>query len=161
MEIEILEMTRVPTVTTGMLIRKPATEVFQAIVDPAITTRFWFTDSTGKVTPGADLRWTWSMYDHSTHVSVQDVEQDRMIRFEWNDEKPTTVEMRFIPSGDDATYVQVTVSGFVGDGDEVAALVADSSAGFATVLCALKALLEHGLVLTAVADHAPPAGLAM
>jgi uncharacterized protein YndB with AHSA1/START domain len=26
----------------GMLIRKPVAEVFEAIVDPAITSRFWF-----------------------------------------------------------------------------------------------------------------------
>ncbi|MEV1167923.1 hypothetical protein [Nonomuraea sp. NPDC049784] len=36
-----------------MLIRRPPAEVFQAFADPDVTTRFWFTKSTGKLTPGA------------------------------------------------------------------------------------------------------------
>ena len=31
-----------------MLIRKPVAEVFEAFVDPAITTQFWFTKSSGR-----------------------------------------------------------------------------------------------------------------
>jgi uncharacterized protein YndB with AHSA1/START domain len=30
-----------------MLIRRPVAEVFEAFVDPAVTTRFWFTKSEG------------------------------------------------------------------------------------------------------------------
>jgi uncharacterized protein YndB with AHSA1/START domain len=37
-----------PIVKTQMLIRKPAEDVFEAFVNPAITTKFWFTRSTGK-----------------------------------------------------------------------------------------------------------------
>ena len=32
-----------------MLIRRPVAEVFEAFVDPAITTQFWFTHSTGRL----------------------------------------------------------------------------------------------------------------
>jgi uncharacterized protein YndB with AHSA1/START domain len=150
-----LQLTYVPTVKVGMLIRKPTGEVFQALVDPAITTRFWFSKSSGKVTPGANLDWEWEMYGVSTRVSVKEVEPDSRIVFEWNDDKPTTVEFRFIPWGDDATYVQVTETGLSGDGDELVAHVADSTDGFSMVLSALKALLEHDVVLTVVLDHLP------
>jgi uncharacterized protein YndB with AHSA1/START domain len=150
-----LQLTQVPTMTVGMLIRRPPAEVFEAFVDPAITTRFWFTHSTGKMTPDADLRWEWEMYGVSTAVSVQEVEDDRRILFTWNDDKPTTVELRFIPWENDTTYVRVTETGFAGSGDDVLAHVTASTGGFTTVLCALKALLEHGIVLTVVADHHP------
>jgi len=40
---------QVPTSKTGMLIRRPVAEVFEAFVDPAITTRFWFTRSSGRL----------------------------------------------------------------------------------------------------------------
>jgi uncharacterized protein YndB with AHSA1/START domain len=33
---------------TGMLIRRPVTEVFQAFVDPEITSKFWFTKGSGR-----------------------------------------------------------------------------------------------------------------
>ena len=44
---ESLHLTRVPIAETGMLIRKPVAEVFEAIVNPEITTKFWFTRSSG------------------------------------------------------------------------------------------------------------------
>jgi hypothetical protein len=69
------------------------------------------------------------------------------------------VELTFTPWQDDATYVQVTEQGFPGTADYVVARVIDSTGGFDMVLCALKALLEHDVVLKVVADKAPPRGL--
>jgi hypothetical protein len=65
------------------------------------------------------------------------------------------VEMRFTPRGDDATFVEVTESGFTGTGDELVAYVAGSTGGYSIVLCAAKALLEHDIALHAVADRFP------
>ena len=36
-----------PVVTATMLIRRPAAEVYAAFVDPAVTTRFWFSRASG------------------------------------------------------------------------------------------------------------------
>ena len=79
-----------------MLIRKPAHEVFEALVDPAITTKFWFTRSSGRAEPGADIQWEWEMYHVSAKVSVKEVEPNRRIVIEWGDEEKgsTTVEWR-------------------------------------------------------------------
>jgi uncharacterized protein YndB with AHSA1/START domain len=150
----ILTLTHIPTVEVGMLIRRPPGEVFQAIVDPEITTRFWFTKSSGNLEPGANVRWEWEMYGASADVSVKEFEQDSRIRFEWG-EDATTVEFRFTPWENGATYVEVTETGLSGDGDALAARAAGSTGGFTIALCALKALLEHGVVLTAVGDRFP------
>ncbi len=153
-----LKLTSVPTVNAGMLIRRPPAAVFQACVDPAITTRFWFTKSSGRLEPEAEVQWDWEMYGASATVWVKEFEQDRRIVFDWGSpDSTTTVEFRFIPFRDD-TYVQVTESGFRGTGDEVLARVADSTGGFTMTLSAAKALLEHDVVLTVVLDKAP-AGL--
>jgi hypothetical protein len=40
---ESLQLTRVPITSTGMLIRRPVADVFEALVNPAITSQFWFT----------------------------------------------------------------------------------------------------------------------
>ncbi|WP_431211735.1 SRPBCC domain-containing protein [Puia sp. P3] len=48
-----------PTGSTGMLIRRPVAEVFGAFVDPAVTTKFWFTKSTGRLEAGKEVVWTW------------------------------------------------------------------------------------------------------
>jgi uncharacterized protein YndB with AHSA1/START domain len=95
------------------------------------------------------------MYGVSATVTVKEVDADSRIVFAWGDPRPTTVELDFTPWPTGGTYVQVTESGLSGTGDEVVAHVAGSTGGFTTVLCALKALLEHDVELTAVADHHP------
>lgn len=151
-----LELSQIPSVKVGMLVRRPPGDVFQALVDPTITTRFWFTKSSGKVVPGARLRWDWEMYGVSAEVSVKEVDDNRRILFDWGDgDDLTTVELRFLPFEDDATYVQVTESGLSGDGDDLVARAAGSTGGFTIALCALKALLEHDIVLTVVRDRFP------
>jgi uncharacterized protein YndB with AHSA1/START domain len=102
-----LRLTRVPSVKVGMLIRKPPGEVFRALVDPAITTRFWFTKSSGRLVPGESVRWELEMFGVSDIVSVGEIEEDSRILFDWGDgDDATTVEFRFVPSGG-GTYVQV------------------------------------------------------
>jgi uncharacterized protein YndB with AHSA1/START domain len=160
MSVDDLKLTHIPSVEVGMLIRRPPAEAFQAFVDPAITTRFWFTKSSGKLVPGASIRWDWEMFGVSDTVFVKEVEENSRILIEWgDDDESTTVEFRFIPWRDDATYVRVSETGLNGNGDELVSRVADSTGGFYQVLCALKALLEHDVVLTVVLDHTPPNGL--
>lgn len=148
-----------PVVKTQMLIRKPVAEVFAAFVDPAVTTKFWFTKSSGRLEPGKEVRWDWEMYGVGTQVRVKAVEQDRRILIEWDD-PPCPVEWLFAPRGDDTTMVTISNWGFQGSDDEVVAKALDSMGGFSFVLAGLKALLEHGVALHLVADHYPDAAKA-
>jgi len=151
-----LQLTEVPTAKSEMLIRKPVAEVFEAFVNPEITTRFWFTKSTGRLEAGKHLTWTWEMYDISVQVNVKEVETGKRILIEWgNYDSMTTVEWVFTPYENDSTYVSITNSGFQGDGDKVVKDALDSKGGFTWVLAGLKALLEHDLELNAIADAFP------
>lgn len=156
MTVNNLQLTQIPVMKQGMLIRKPPAEVFQAFVDPAITTKFWFTKSSGKVVSGAKLQWDWEMYGASVKVTVKEVQENSRIVFEWGaEDKPTTVELRFIPFRDNTTYVHITESGYSGTGDQIVAHVADSTGGFTFLLSSSKAWLEHKVILTVVLDHMP------
>lgn len=151
-----LQLTNVPVMQTGMLIRRPVEEVFEAFVDPSITSRFWFTKGTGRLEPGAEVHWHWEMYGVSTPVTVKAVEPHERILIEWPDVNgPTTVEWRFMPQEDGSTFVTITNAGFQGTGDEVVSQAMDSTEGFTLVLAGLKALLEHDIVLNLVADRYP------
>jgi uncharacterized protein YndB with AHSA1/START domain len=55
------QLTNVPVMRTGMLIPRPAAEVFEAFVNPDITTQFWFTRSSGRLEPGKQVEWAWEM----------------------------------------------------------------------------------------------------
>ena len=69
-----LRLEQVPVAKTGMLIRQPVADVFGAIIDPGITTRFWFTKSSGRLEAGKQITWEWEMYDASTRVAAKIVE---------------------------------------------------------------------------------------
>lgn len=161
MSSESLQLTRALSTRVGMLVRRPPETVFEALADPAQTSRIWFTRSSGRVVAGARLRWEWEMYGATTDISVLEVEENRRIRFTWSGydpDHPTTVEFRFIPWKEETTFVQVTETGFTGDGDTQAERLAGSTQGFTFLLASLKALVEQGVELHLVAD-AHPAGL--
>lgn len=139
-----------------MLIHRPIDQVFEAFIDPDITTKFWFTKSTGKLEVGKKITWTWEMYDVSTQVNVKGIEKNKQIAIEWDGYSgKETVEWKFIPYGHDATFVTVTNSGFRGSDDEIVGQALESKGGFTWLLAGLKAFLEHGVQLNLVSDAHP------
>jgi uncharacterized protein YndB with AHSA1/START domain len=151
-----MSLLNAPVAKTQMLIRRPVADVFEAFVDPEITTKFWFTKSSGKLEPGKEVQWEWEMYGVSTRVRVKAVEQDTRILIEWDD-PPCPVEWLFASREDNTVLVSISNWGFRGSGDEVVAQAIDSMGGFTLVLAGLKALLEHNVLLNLVADHHPDA----
>lgn len=148
-------LTSVPEAKTGMLIRRPAAEVFAAFIDPEVTTQFWFTKSSGRLETGKDVRWDWEMYHVSTRVAAKVIEPNARILVEWDGYTGrTNVEWTFTPLKE-GTFVRVKESGFTGAGDELVNHIADSTQGFTLVLAGLKAFLEHGVKLNLVADRFP------
>jgi len=145
-----------PVVKQQMLIRKPIAAVFNAFIDPALTTKFWFTKSSGKVEAGKQLHWEWEMYGISVDVIVKTVKVPQLILIEW-DNPPMPVEWQFTPYLSNATLVQISTSGFRGTDDETVSQALDSMGGFSFLLAAAKAFLEHDVRLNLVADHHPEA----
>jgi uncharacterized protein YndB with AHSA1/START domain len=144
-----------PVATAGMLIRRPAADVFEAFADPAITARFWFSRGSGRLEPGARLRWDWEMYGAGTDVLVKAIEPGRRILIDWDLEAPTEVEWRFEPRGEDRTWVTVENRGFHGADEEKVARALDSTGGFALVLAGAKVWLEQGIEPGFVLDRHP------
>jgi len=145
-----------PLACAGILIRRPAAEVFRAFADPAVTTRFWFTKATGPLALDERVRWSWEMYGASTEVLVRELVPDSRIVIQWNlDLDPTEVRWTFTPRPE-GTFVEVENRGFAPDEDGVAkAMVATN--GFTLVLAAAKIWLEHGIDPRFVIDRHPDA----
>lgn len=140
-----------PTARAQMLIRRPVAEVFEAFVDPKITSRFWFSRGDRRLEEGQSVTWYWDMYGVFAEVHAKAIEQDKRILIEW----PTPVEWEFAPRGDDATFVTITAWGFEGTDDDKVAQAIDAMGGFSLALAGCKAYLEHGVELNLVADHNP------
>lgn len=148
-----MKLEKEPVARAEMLIRRPLAEVFEAFVDPAITSRFWFSRGDKRLADGEVVTWHWDMYGVSADVAVKSVERNRRILIEW----PTPVEWRFTPRSEEATFVSIAASGFTGSGDEKVAQAIDSMGGFSLALAGCKAFLEHGIQLNLVDDHNPDA----
>lgn len=142
---------------TAMLIRRPVAEVFEAFINPEITTKFWFTKSSGRLEVGKQIRWDWEMYNSGTGVKAKAIEPNKRILVEWMGYgEPTLIEWVFTPRPDNTTFVSITNSGFQGTDEEVADKAISSTEGFTFVLAGLKALLEHNINLNLIADRFPP-----
>jgi uncharacterized protein YndB with AHSA1/START domain len=153
---EDVQLTHEPVMKTGMLIRRPVAEVFEAFINPDMTTSFWFTKSSGRLQEGKQVQWDWEMYDVSVPVSVKTVEPNKRIVVTWPGYSSlTTVEWEFAPQADGTTFVRISESGFTGGRDELVKQVSDSTQGFTLVLAGLKAFLEHNIRLNLVADRYP------
>jgi uncharacterized protein YndB with AHSA1/START domain len=151
-----MNLNQIPVAKTEMLIRRPVAEVFEAFVNPAITSKFWFTKGSGRLEAGKQIRWDWEMYGHSVQVDVKELEKDKRLLIEWGAyDKRTTVEWIFTSRPDNTTLVGVTNSGFGGDGDAVVKQALDSLSGFTLVLAGAKAYFEHDIILNLIADRYP------
>ncbi len=146
---------KTPHIETQMQIRKPVDEVFNAFIDPAVTTNFWFTRSSGKMEAGKDVQWEWEMYNVSAWVSVMEIIRNEKILFEWNDPERLKVEFLFKTLSDGTTYVTVRESGYKKTGKDLIEIIKDSTSGFTTVLDGLKAYLEYGINLNLIRDKFP------
>jgi uncharacterized protein YndB with AHSA1/START domain len=151
-----LKLSNVPVAKAEMLIRRPVAEVFEAFIDPAVTSKFWFSRSSGRLEPGKQVQWHWDMYGFSVPVAVKSIEPNKSVLVEWPaNGSPTTIEWTFTPRDDGTTFVSITNSGFSGEADEVVKQAIDATEGFAFVLAGLKALLEHNVRLNLVPDRFP------
>ena len=149
-----MELTKTPVAKAALLIRKPIAEVYEAFVSPDIITNFWFDKSTGRLEPGCSVQWHWTMFDMVVDVKVLNLKENELIEIEWgtgaND--TSTAKWTFEARTPDTTFVTVVNKDFPGDTDKVVAAARDSTGGFALVLAAANAWLEHGVRLNVVAD---------
>jgi len=140
-------------VEAQMLIRKPVEDVFNAFIDPEVTTNFWFTKSTGKLEEGRTLTWEWEMYAVKSDVKVLQIIQNQLIRTEWG-EPSTNVDYEF-KQMEKGTLVIIKSYGFYQEGEDLLKVINDNTGGFTTVLDGCKAYLEHGINLRLIEDKFP------
>jgi uncharacterized protein YndB with AHSA1/START domain len=145
------------TAKAEMLIRRPVGQVFEAFIDPAVTSKFWFSGGSGRLEVGKTVRWDWEMYGFSLNAAVKAIEPGRRILVEWSgaSQPATTVEWTFQPRADGTTYVTIANYGFQGDVESVAKQAIGSTEGFTYALAGAKAWLEHGIELNLVRDKYP------
>jgi uncharacterized protein YndB with AHSA1/START domain len=147
-----------PVAKAQMLIRKPVEQVFEALVNPEITSHFWFSKSSRPLEVGQRVRWDWEMYGHHTTVDVKAIEPNKRILIEWNGpNNPSFVEWTFEGTNENGTLVHVKNWGFASEANKAVSEAIISTGGFSFMLAAMKIFLEHGIEPNLVLDHDPDA----
>lgn len=141
-------------VKTGMLIRRPVDEVYQAFTEPGVTTWFWFSHADRRLTPGARATWTWDMLGLSIKIEVKTMERERRIHMLWDTEgTPSDLEFNFEARGR-STWVEIVNSGFSADEQGFASAM-KAIEGFTLVLAGAKLWLEQSIEPHFITDANP------
>ena len=128
-------------ITTKMKITKPASEVFEAIVDPEKMGGYWFSSGTGRVEQGKTITWRYEEYGAEGDIHVLEVNENKKIVFNWGE---TTVTMTFEET-DGGTIIEVTESGLKADDPDIVAKMMGQKEGWVYMLTCMKGYLENGI----------------
>ncbi len=130
-----------------MGILKSSSEIFEAIVNPDIMTRYFISGSTGKMESGKTLTWTWTDYEGEHQVKVGKIEKDKVVSFEWSGSGVNCVVVITLePKGNDKTLVMITESEWPADYKGANQCMGQVE-GWTHFLMCMKAYLEHGIDL--------------
>jgi uncharacterized protein YndB with AHSA1/START domain len=130
-----------------MGILKPAGEIFNAIIDPEIMTKYFISGSTGRMESGKTLTWTWTDFDGEHEVKVGKIEKDKIVSFEWEGSGVNCVVVITLePKGEDKTLVKITESEWPADYKGANQCMGQVE-GWTHFLMCMKAFLEYGIDL--------------
>ena len=130
-----------------MGILKPASEIFQSIVDPKKMSKYFITTGSDRMESGKTLTWTWEDYNAEHEIKVGKIEKDKTISFEWNGSGVNCVVVISLePKSENKTLVKITESDWPADYKGANQCMGQVE-GWTHFLCCLKAYLENGIDL--------------
>lgn len=132
------------TAKASLQIQKPINEVFEGIVNPAIMTNYFISESSGRMETGKELSWKFPEFKAWYPVTEVKIETNRSISFVWDPETRVQIKLEDLP--DQSTLVRVSEKGKELNDDNLKWLV-ENTAGWANFLDCMKAYLEHGIHL--------------
>jgi len=147
-----------PSAIARTRIRRPPAEVFTAFADAKNMSKFWFTRRDQGLKEGESVAWFVGSAEDalSFDVQVKEICEPTKLVVEWVglDGNPTQVMWLFEATENGDTILTIKESGFSGSSEAMLKRALDSTGGFNQVIIAAKALVEHGIELNVVADHA-------
>jgi len=144
------------TAKATLQIQKPIQEVFEAIVNPDKMTKYFISESTGRMETGKKLTWEFGDFPGKFPVSVTETQPDRFIAFVWDEE--TVVRITLEEQPDKSTVVKVT-EGEKELNEKNLTWLTDNTFGWGNFLDCMKAYLEYGIQLRKGAfDYMEPSG---
>lgn len=134
-------------IKTAIQIQKPATEVFEAIIDPAKMSNYFISKGSGRMEDGKQIFWSFPEFDLEFPIRIGKTEMDKYISFYWEmDGVDLLVEITLTSRADKSTLVSITEKSRNLDESGIKWLKGNTE-GWANFLACLKAWLEYGINL--------------
>ena len=125
-------------------IQKPVSDVFEGIVNPEHMTKYFISESTGRMETGKEFVWKFPEFPDECPVTNVEVEPSRSVSFVWDVE--TVVMITLEAQHDGSTVVKVVEDGKAYN-EESLRWVIGNTEGWANFLACMKAYLEYGISL--------------
>jgi uncharacterized protein YndB with AHSA1/START domain len=125
-------------------IQKPIEIVFEGIVNPSQMTKYFISESSGRLESGKDVIWEFPEFDDKFPISEIRIETNSSISFVWDPE--TVVKITLEKLQDNSTIVRVNENGKELNDDNLKWAL-ENSGGWANFLACMKAYLEYGIQL--------------
>ncbi|OAB41596.1 hypothetical protein PMSD_00325 [Paenibacillus macquariensis subsp. defensor] len=131
---------------TKFKILKPASEVFEAFVDPLRIGGFWFSSSSERWEQGKTVTLKYDEYNAEVDIKVTEIEVNEKIVFMWGaSEEEHMVTISLKEQDDMSTIIEVNEEGFKENDDELIHKLIDNKEGWVYMLTCLKGYLEFGV----------------
>lgn len=125
-------------------IQKPVEEVFEGIVNPMKMTKYFISESSGRLESGKEVIWKFPEFADKFPVKDIKIETNRSVSFVWDPETVVNIVLEALP--DKSTIVKVTENGKELNDDNLKWLISNAG-GWANFLACMKAYLEYGIQL--------------
>tara|TARA_R110002012_G_scaffold113174_1_gene259158 strand:- start:296 stop:733 length:438 start_codon:yes stop_codon:yes gene_type:complete len=125
-------------------IQKPIEIVFEGIIKPSQMTKYFISESSGRLESGKDVIWKFPEFDDKFLISEIRIETNSSISFVWDPE--TVVNIKLEKLQDNSTLVRVNENGKELNDDNLKWAL-ENSGGWANFLACMKAYLEYGIQL--------------
>ena len=125
-------------------IQKQINEVFGGIVNPEKMTKYFISESSGRLETGKEVLWKFPEFADRFPVTDVKIETDRSVSFVWDEGTKVTIALEAF--ADKSTVVKVTTSGKEYNEANLKWVIGNTE-GWANFLACMKAYLEYGIQL--------------
>lgn len=125
-------------------IQKSIEEVFEGIVNPEKMTKYFISESSGRLESGKEVIWKFPEFENKFPVKEIKIVNNSSISFVWDPETVVIITLEKLP--DDSTIVRVNENGKELNDDNLKWAL-ENSGGWANFLACMKAYLEYGIQL--------------
>ena len=125
-------------------IQKTIEEVFEGIVNPTKMTKYFISESSGRLESGKKVIWKFPEFADQYPVKDIKIETNSSVSFVWDPETVVNIVLEALP--DKSTIVKVTENGKELNEHNLKWVIKNTE-GWANFLACMKAYLEYGIQL--------------